>query len=145
MGGSWARALRLVIDHPSLPASESLRLLDTFGGQSNVQLFSTDTSRAWHVDISPEANGHQALTVSFVEPDGGGRNCAVWAPPWRPHSEAMVSEYGGDVEDAYRALVLAQACTMHDLDGGGLKQSTQQFLHLLSWCRPAQGLAGAPV
>jgi hypothetical protein len=117
MGGSWARALRLVIDHSSQQAGESLRLLDALAGQSDAQLFSTDTSRGWHVAISPEANGHQALTVSFVEPGGGGRDCAVWAPPWRPHAEGMVAEYGGDVEETYKALVLAQACTMHDLDG----------------------------
>lgn len=28
-----------------------------------------------------------------------------------------MAAYGGDVEETYRALVLAQACTMHDVDG----------------------------
>ena len=69
------------------------------------------------MEISPQANRNEALTVSYVEPDDGGRDCAVWAPPWRPQAEQTVAEYGGDVEETYRALVLAQACTRHDLDG----------------------------
>jgi hypothetical protein len=117
MGGKWSRPLRLIIDHPSLPDDPPIRLLDALAGRSGSQLFSTDVTRPWHVEISPRANPNQALTVSFVEPDGGGRDCAVWAPPWRPQAERTVAEYGGDVEETYRALVLAQACTMHDLDG----------------------------
>jgi hypothetical protein len=117
IGGKWSRPLRLIIDHPSLPDDPPLRPLDALTGRSGAQLFSTDVTCAWHVEISPRANLNQALTVSFVEPDGGGRDCAVWAPPWRPHAERTVAEYGGDVEETYRALVLAQACTMHDLDG----------------------------
>ena len=117
MGGKWGRPLRLVVDHASLPDDPALRLLDAFAGRSDAQLFSTAAGRAWHVEISPEANRNEALTVSFVEPDGGGRDCAVWAPPWRPHAEETVAEYGGEVEETYRALVLAQACARHDLDG----------------------------
>jgi hypothetical protein len=117
MGGKWGRPLRLIIDHPGLPDDPPLRLLDALTGRSGVQLFSTEVTRAWHLEISPQANRNQALTVSFVEPDRGGRDCAVWAPPWRPQAEQTVAEYGGDVEETYRALVLAQACTMHDLDG----------------------------
>jgi hypothetical protein len=110
MSGEWGRPLRLIIDHPSLP-DPPLRLLDALTGHSDTQLFSTDVRRAWHVEISPQANRNQALTVSFVEPDGDGRDCAVWAPPWRPHAEQTVAQYGGDVDETYRALVLAQACT----------------------------------
>jgi hypothetical protein len=117
MGGKWGRRLRLIIDHPRLPDDSALRLLDAFAGRSDAQLFSTDMTRAWHVEISPQANRNQALTVSFVEPSGGGRDCAVWATPWRLHAERTVAEYGGEVEETYRALVLAQACTVHDLDG----------------------------
>lgn len=117
MGGQWARPLRLVIDHPSLSDDPSLRLIDAFSGRSGAQLFSTDGARGWHVEISPEANRNGALTVSFVDPDGGGRNCAVWAGSWRERAEQTVAEHGGDVEETYRALVLAQACTSHDLDG----------------------------
>src|SRR5205814_1597695 len=95
----------------------SLRLLDALTGRSDAQLFSSDVTRAWRVEISPQANRNEALTVSYVEPDDGGRDCAVWAPPWRPQAEQTVAEYGGDVEETYRALVLAQACTRHDLDG----------------------------
>jgi hypothetical protein len=118
MGGKWSRPLRLIIDHSSLLDEPALRLLDAFTGRSGAQGFSTDATRPWHVEISPRANANQALTVSFVEPDGAGRDCAVWAPPWRPEAERTVAEYGGGgVEETYRALVLAQACTMHDLDG----------------------------
>jgi hypothetical protein len=117
MGGKWARPLRLIIDHPTLPDDAPLRLLDSFSGRSDAQLFSTDVTRAWHVRISPEANPNQALTVSFVEPGGGGVDCGVWAPPWRPHAEQTVAEYGGEVEETYRALVLAQASTRFDVDG----------------------------
>jgi hypothetical protein len=117
MAGEWGRPLRLIIDHPSLAHDPSLRLLDALTGRSDAQLFSTDVTRAWHVEISPEANHNQALMVSFVEADGGGRDCAVWAPPWRPQAEQTVAEHGGDVEETYRALVLAQACSMHDVDG----------------------------
>jgi hypothetical protein len=117
MGGKWGRPLRLIIDHASLPDDPALRLLDAFAGRSDAQLFSTDATRAWHVEISPQPNRNQALTVSFVEPGGGGRECGVWGPPWRPHAERTVAEHGGDVDETYRALVLAQACTMHDLDG----------------------------
>jgi hypothetical protein len=117
MGGKWARPLRLIVDHPSLPDDAPLRLIDAFTGHSDAQLFSTDARRAWHVEISPEANPNQALTVSFVEPGGGGVNCGVWAPPWRPHAEQTVAEHGGDVEETYRALVLAQASTRFDVDG----------------------------
>lgn len=115
--GASGRPLRLIVDHASLPEDLPLRLLDALTGRSDAQLFSTDVSRSWHVEISLPANRNQALTVSFVEPDGGGRDCAVWAPPWRPQAEQTVAEYGGDVEETYRALVLTQACTMHDLDG----------------------------
>lgn len=117
MGGKWGRPLRLIVDHRGLPDDEALRLLDAFAGRADAQLFSTDVQREWHVEISRQANPNQALTVSFVEPGGGGRNCGVWAPPWRPHAEQMVAEYGGNVEESYRALVLAQACARHDLDG----------------------------
>jgi hypothetical protein len=117
MGGRWGRPLRLIVDHVSLPHDLPLRLLDALTGRSDAQLFSTDVTRAWHVEISPQANRNGALTVGFVEPHGGGRDCAVWAPPWRPQAERTVAEYGGDVDETYRGLVLAQACTMHDVDG----------------------------
>lgn len=91
MGGKWGRPLRLVVDYPNLPNDAALRLLDAFAGRSGAQVFSTDVTRGWHVEISPEANANQALTVSFVEPDGGGRDCAVWAPPWRPVAEQTVA------------------------------------------------------
>jgi hypothetical protein len=117
MGGKWARPLRMIIDHCSLPDDPALRLLDAFTGRADAQLFSTDVRRPWHVEISLQANPNQALTVSFVEPDGGGVDCGVWAPPWRPHAEQTVAEYGGDVEGTYRTLVFAQASTQHDVDG----------------------------
>ncbi len=117
MGGKWGRPLRLIVDHSSLPADPSLRLLDALGGRSDTELFSTDVTRAWHVKISPQANLHEALTVSYVARDGTGRDYGVWAPPWRPKAEQIVAEYGGDVEETYRALVLAQACRTHDVDG----------------------------
>jgi len=117
MAGDWSRPLRLIIDHASLPDDPSLRLLDAFAGHADAKLFSTDGRRACHVAISPHPNRNQALTVSFVEPDGGGRDCGVSAAPWRPNAEQTVAEYGGDVDATYRALVLAQTCATHDLDG----------------------------
>lgn len=117
MGGRWARPLRLIVDHASVPGSPALRLLDSFAGRSGALLFSTETTRPWHVEISATANQNEALTVSFLEPDGGGMDCAVWAPPWRPHAERTVAVHGGSVDETYRALVLAQTCAMHDLDG----------------------------
>jgi hypothetical protein len=107
----------LIIDHASLPPDAALHLLDAFSGHTEAQLFSTDATRPWHVELSAEANANQALTVSFVEPGGGGRDCGVWAPPWREHAEQTVAAYGGDAEETYRALVLAQAGIQHDLDG----------------------------
>ena len=117
MGGKWGRPLRLIVDHPSLPDDPALRLIDAVTGRNDAHLFSTEKTRAWHVEISPEANDNEALTVSYVHPDGGGRDCAVWAPPWRRHAEENVAEHGGDADETYHALVLAQACATHDLDG----------------------------
>lgn len=117
MGGKWGRPLRLVIDHPALPDGAPLRLLDALTGKSDARLFSTDTGHPWHVAISQQANQNKALTVTYVEPGGGGSRCGVWAPPWRAHAERTVAEHGGDVDETYRALVLAQACSRHDVDG----------------------------
>lgn len=117
MGGKWSRPLRLIVDHLNLPDDRPLQLLDALTGRSDAQLFSTDIRRRWRVEISPEASQNEALTVSYVVPGGGGRDCGVWAPPWLPHAERTVAEHGGDVAETYGALVLAQACTTHDLDG----------------------------
>lgn len=60
MGGRWSRPLRLIIDHARLPDDPPLRLLDALSGRSAAQLFSTDVTRPWHVEISAHANRNQA-------------------------------------------------------------------------------------
>ncbi len=116
LAGEHARPLRIVVDERTVHGDADADLLFAFSRREGVDVYSTDPARDKHV-APRETDGHpDTIGVDWITPEVEDRRALMAAASWEESARLSATELGMDESEAWRVLVLAQACVRFGAD-----------------------------
>jgi hypothetical protein len=110
------RPLRLVLDYATTASRPAVSLLQTFIGYRGLEIYSTDSSSTWRVEVGEQPNANNALLIRYVSPQGDSVAGLFAGDDIPRYASALACDTNIDEQAARRLLRLKQAALHHNLD-----------------------------